>query len=236
MIRQETTFLLLFSFGLIYMVADLHQFQQVQLCKCSPLKIRKGTNLAFCSNNLTLVKLKKMFFSLSLFSGDGLQLIWLFTPEINTFFPLSLFIPSLKSRFLHSLTLQFKCAHSLTFVSFSFPSVCHHFSLSSSHFPVHWLKYGETNQAMTWLLFLSTDFFNTLSLVLSIITFPLLFPYSLFPLVSRSCDFLRQIFFPFCISWWRTSHLIFPNLYPVFSFHSVVSPLDADKSHIFLFH
>lgn len=80
--------------------------------------------------------------------------------ENKHFFPLSLLIPLLKSHFLRSLTLQFKCAHSLTFVSFSFQSVCHYFSLSSSHFPVHWLKYGETNQAMTWLLFISTDFFK----------------------------------------------------------------------------
>lgn len=56
---------------------------------------------------------------------------------------------------------------------------------------------------MTWLLFLSPDFFNTLSLVLSIITFPLLFPDSSatlfpFPTCLQVVRFVKVRFlFPF---------------------------------------
>lgn len=90
---------------------------------------------------------------------------------------------------------------------------------------------------MTWLLFLSPDFFNTLSLVLSIITFPLLFPdssFTLFPFPTclQVVRFVEVFFFPFCFSWWWMSHFPLP-ICIVFSFHSIVSPLDADKSHLF---
>lgn len=91
---------------------------------------------------------------------------------------------------------------------------------------------------MTWLLFLSPDFFNTLSLVLSIITFPLLFPDSSatlfpFPTCLQVVRFVKvRFFFPFCISWWWMSHFPLP-ICIVFSLHSTVSPLDADKPHLF---
>lgn len=83
---------------------------------------------------------------------------------------------------------------SLTFVSFSV-------SRSSSHFPVHWVKYGGANQALTCLLLLSTDFFkyplscsphHYISPPL-----PWLQPHSIpcFLLVSRLFDFVKCRFF-----------------------------------------
>lgn len=91
---------------------------------------------------------------------------------------------------------------------------------------------------MTWLLFLSPDFLIPSLLFSPSSHFPSssLTParlYSLFTLVSRSSGLSKSdFFFPFCISWWWMSHFSLP-ICIVFSFHSIVSPLDADKSHLF---
>lgn len=125
----------------------------------------------------------------SLFNQDGLSLIWWFLLERNV--PLTsrvlCFAPTLGD-LLHTWFLT------RTFGSFSV-------SRSSSHFPVHWVKYGGANQALTCLLLLSTDFFKY-PLACSLHHYispplPRLQPHSIpcFLLVSRLFDFVKYRFF-----------------------------------------